>query len=81
MRNKVLILLVMINIDKFQIPPEHLFDNVGFGRIIKYDVVNHQLVASIPSQITPAMFLGTIEITYEFKDQMYQAKKIEYKSE
>jgi len=44
-------------------------------------VVNHQLVASIPSQITPAMFLGTIEITYEFKDQMYQAKKIEYKSE
>jgi len=71
----------VINIDKFQIPPEHLFDHIGFGSIIKYDVVDHQLVASIPAQITPAMFLGTIEITYEFKDQMYQAKKIEYKTE
>lgn len=73
--------ITVINIDKFQILPEHLFNDVGFGSIIKYDVVNHQLVASIPAQITPAMFLGTIEITYEFQDNMYQAKKIEYKSE
>ncbi|MFD4818592.1 hypothetical protein [Peribacillus butanolivorans] len=41
---------------------------------------NH-LVASVGGQITPAMFIGTIEISYEFKDKMYQAKKIEFKSE
>ncbi|MFJ7725104.1 hypothetical protein ACIQXV_02970 [Neobacillus sp. NPDC097160] len=71
----------VINIDKFQIPPEHMFNDVGFGSIIKYDVVDHQLVASIPAQITPAMFIGSVEITYEFKDKMYQAKKIDFKSE
>ncbi|AXN40743.1 hypothetical protein ACFWMS_28055 [Peribacillus butanolivorans] len=71
----------VINIEKFQIPPDHLFNDVAFGSIVKFDVVDNHLVASVGGQITPAMFIGTIEISYEFKDKMYQAKKIEFKSE
>lgn len=70
-----------IDIEKFQIPPDHLFNDVAFGSIVKFDVVDNHLVASVGGQITPAMFIGSIEITYEFKDKMYQAKKIEFKSE
>ncbi|MGG0283911.1 hypothetical protein ABEY41_02055 [Peribacillus butanolivorans] len=71
----------VINIEKFQIPPDHLFIDVAFGSIVKFDVVDNHFVASVGGQITPAMFIGTIEISYEFKDKMYQAKKIEFKSE
>ncbi|MFJ7681206.1 hypothetical protein [Peribacillus butanolivorans] len=71
----------VINIEKFQIPPDHLFNDVAFGSIVKFDVVDNHLVASVGGQITPAMFIGTIEISYKFKDKMYQAKKIEFKSE
>lgn len=70
-----------INVEKFQIPPDHLFNDVAFGSIVKFDVVDNYLVASVGGQIAPSMFIGTIEITYEFKDKMYQAKKIEFKSE
>ena len=70
-----------IDIEKFQIPPDHLFNDVAFGSIVKFDVVDNHLVASVGGQITPAMFIGSIEINYEFKDKMYQAKKIEFKSE
>ncbi|MFE0505360.1 hypothetical protein ACWF7H_28995 [Peribacillus butanolivorans] len=71
----------VINIEKFQIPPDHLFNDVAFGSIVKFDVVDNHLVASVGGQITPAMFIGTIEISYKFQDKMYQAKKIEFKSE
>jgi len=30
----------------------------------------------VSSQITPAMFVGDIIITYEYSDKMYQAKEI-----
>ncbi|MFF5395872.1 hypothetical protein ACFY5J_00565 [Peribacillus butanolivorans] len=70
----------VINIEKFQIPPDHLFNDVAFGSIVKFDVVDNHLVASVGGQITPAMFIGTIEVSYEFKDKMYQAKKIEFKT-
>lgn len=69
----------VINIEKFHIPKKHLFNDVGFGSIVKFDVVNNHLVATVSGQITPAMFIGEIEITYEFKDKMYQAKKIEFR--
>lgn len=71
----------VIDIEKFQIPLDHLFNDVAFGSIVKFDVIDNNLVASVGGQITPAMFIGSIEITYEFKDKMYQAKKIEFKSE
>lgn len=70
-----------IDIEKFQIPPDHLFNDVVFGSIVNFDVVDNHLVASVDGQITPAMFIGTIQITYEFKDKMYQAIKIEFKSD
>ncbi|MBK5502527.1 MULTISPECIES: hypothetical protein [Peribacillus] len=50
-----------------------MFNDVAFGSIVKFDVVDNHLVASVGGQITPAMFIGTIEISYEFQDKMYQA--------
>lgn len=32
----------------------------------------------VSGQITPAMFVGDIIITYEYHDKMYQAKAIEF---
>ncbi|MEJ9231539.1 hypothetical protein LAV79_19080 [Peribacillus butanolivorans] len=71
----------VINIEKFQIRPDHLFNDVAFGSIVKFDVVDNHLVAYVGVKLIPAMFIGTIEISYEFKDKMYQAKKIKFNSE
>ncbi|NEY99800.1 hypothetical protein G4D62_10850 [Bacillus shackletonii] len=69
----------IINIDSLHIPQEHLFSDIALGNIKHYDVINDHLVASVSAQISPTTFIGMLEITYEFKDKMYQAKKIEFK--
>jgi hypothetical protein len=66
------------HINKFQINPENLFPDVAFGSIVKFSVIENQLVVSIPGQISPGSFIGGIVITYEYKDKMYQAKKVKY---
>lgn len=68
----------VVNIDKFQISHENLFSDVAFGNIVKFDIVDNQLLVSVPGQISPASFIGTIVITYEYKDMMYLAKKVEF---
>lgn len=68
----------IINIEKMEIKPENLFTDIYFGNIISFDVVNNELKAAMEGQISPAGFIGAIEITYEFKDKMYQAKKVQF---
>lgn len=53
----------VINLEKFAIPPDHLFPDIGFGSQINFDVVDNKLVASVGGQITPAMFIGAVELT------------------
>jgi hypothetical protein len=60
------------------IEPSHLFEDIGFGSIIDYEVINKNLMVRVSGQITPAMFVGDIIITYEYRDKMYQAKAIEF---
>jgi len=66
------------NIDRFQINPKKLFPDIAFGNIVKFSVIDNQLMASIPGQISPGTFIGSIVIIYEYKDKMYQAKEVEY---
>lgn len=69
------------DITPFEIKPENLFDDIGFGSIIDYEVINNNLMVRVSGQITPAMFIGDIIITYEYRDKMYQAKAIEFLSD
>ena len=65
-------------VDTKTIEPSHLFEDIGFGSIIDYEVINNNLMVRVSGQITPAMFVGDIIITYEYRDKMYQAKTIEF---
>ncbi len=65
-------------IDTKSIEPSHLFEDISFGSIIDYEVINNNLMVRVSGQITPAMFVGDIIITYEYRDKMYQAKAIEF---
>ncbi|SDO32250.1 hypothetical protein SAMN04487897_1122 [Paenibacillus sp. yr247] len=65
-------------IEKYHIKQENLFSDVFFGNIVKFGVIDDQLLVSIPGQISPGVFIGAIVIAYEYKDKMYQAKKVEY---
>ena len=68
-----------IDIQNFGIQPEHLFDDIFFGNIINFEIKNSQLIAMIGGQISPAGgYIGDIEITYKFKDKMYQANSIKF---
>ncbi|WP_430509347.1 hypothetical protein [Gottfriedia solisilvae] len=65
-------------VDTKSIEPSHLFEDIGFGGIIDYEVINKRLMVRVGGQITPAMFIGDIIIAYEHRDKMYQAKTIEF---
>ncbi|MGE7672828.1 hypothetical protein ACQKMV_04455 [Lysinibacillus sp. NPDC094403] len=59
---------------------EHLFPDIYFGNIINFEINDHQLIAKIGGQISPAGGnIGDIQVTYMFKEKMYQAKSIEFK--
>lgn len=65
-------------VDTKSIDPSHLFKDIGFGSVIEYEVINKNLMVRVSGQITPAMSVGDIIITYEYRDKMYQAKAIEF---
>lgn len=65
-------------VDTTSIEPSHLFEDIGIGSIIDYEVINNNLMVRVSAQITPAKFVGDIIITYEYRDKMYQAKAIEF---
>lgn len=67
-----------VDITPLEIKPENLFDDIGFGSIIDYEVSDNQLIVSVAGQISPASFVGSIVIVYEYRDKMYQAKSIEF---
>lgn len=67
-----------VDLIPFKIQSENLFDDIGFGSIIDYEVVNNTLMVRVSGQLTPAMFVGDVIITYEYQDKMYQAKTIDF---
>ncbi|MER2037376.1 MAG: hypothetical protein ABS944_04470 [Solibacillus sp.] len=64
----------------FEIEQEYLNSEVGFGSIVSYEVKDNELIAHIGAQVSPAGFIGNIEIKYEYRDKMYQAKSIEFQT-
>ncbi|MBK3495089.1 hypothetical protein JFL43_09510 [Viridibacillus sp. YIM B01967] len=69
----------VINIENLGIKPENLFSDISTGNIIKFDVLNNELTAIIGAQVSPVGgFIGNFHISYIFKDNMYQMKKIEF---
>lgn len=69
-----------IDTKPLKIEPEHLFPDIYFGNLINFEVNDNQLIAKIGGQISPAGgSIGDIQITYMFKNKMYQAKSIEFK--
>lgn len=67
-----------VEIIPLEIKQENLFDDIGFGSIIDYEVRDNQLIVSVVGQISPASFIGSIVIVYEYREKMYQAKSIEF---
>lgn len=67
-----------IDITPLEIKSTNLFEDIAFGGVIKYEVKDHQLIATISAQISPAGFVGQLVIMYEYRDKMYQAKSIEF---
>ena len=69
---------MILNLWEFN--PKHLFGDIYFGNIINFEIKDNQLIAKIGGQTSPAGgYIGDIQITYMFKDKMYQAKSIEFK--
>jgi hypothetical protein len=67
-----------VDITPFEIKPENLFDDIGFGSIIDYEVMNNNLMVRVSGQISPAMAIGDIILVYVYRNNMYQAKTIDF---
>lgn len=71
--------ITKINVKDLGIVPEHIFENVSFGSIVKFKVINNKLMAIVGATIAPSGgYLGEIHITYTFKDNMYQIEQISF---
>jgi hypothetical protein len=68
-------------VDTESIEPSHLFEDISFGSIIDFEVINNNLMVRVSAQITPGMFIGDIVIVYEYRNRMYQAKTINFITE
>jgi hypothetical protein len=66
-----------------KIPAERstLFSTVGIGSIVTYETQGNALIARVPAQISPAHFLGHFQITYQFVQDQFQVKTIEFVQE
>lgn len=68
-----------IDIKPLGIQPEHLLDEIYFGNLINFEIKNNQLIAKLGGQISSVGgYIGDIQITYKFKDKMYQVKSMEF---
>lgn len=68
-----------INVKKLKIVPSHIFENIAIGSTLRFEVIDNKLVAIVGATIAPAGgSLGVIHITYTYKDNMYQAKQINF---
>lgn len=69
----------VIKIGKTGINPKQLFSEIFIGNLIEYKVLDDELTAIIGAQIAPVGGdIGSFFITYTFKDNMYQLKKIKF---
>jgi len=69
-----------IDTKPLKIEHEHLFPDIYFGNLINFEVNANQLIAKVGGKISSAGgSIGDIQITYMFKDKMYQANSIEFK--
>jgi hypothetical protein len=63
---------------KLKSEKKNWFKDVGYGAMITWKVEDNHLVAGVSLQVSPSEFIGSVKITYIFKDKMYQVDKIEY---
>lgn len=68
----------VVNIEPLQIHSANLFSDISLGNIVSFEVVEHELIATVGAQVSPAAYIGAIKIAYDYKDKMYQAKRIEF---
>ncbi|BBB92660.1 MAG TPA: copper amine oxidase N-terminal domain-containing protein [Methylomusa anaerophila] len=54
------------------------FNNVAFGSICHYEVINNKLIVRIPAQVSPGSFVGEIQATYIFENGKYRANTINF---
>ncbi|KOO40345.1 hypothetical protein AMD01_21375 [Priestia koreensis] len=70
---------INIDISKFPFDPQRKFENVAFGSITQYKVLNHSLVAEVSATVAPdGGYIGDISILYKLKRGTYQAGKIKF---
>ncbi|HDR8111909.1 TPA: hypothetical protein QCY85_005131 [Bacillus cereus] len=68
-----------INIKKLGIDPTHIFSNIAFGSVFKFEVTKNKLNAIVGATIAPSGgYLGDIYITYTFKDNGYKIDHITF---
>lgn len=60
------------------IPKNHLFNQVAFGSILRFEVKNGKLYAYIWGQITPAHFVGYIKIEYVYRHKMFVMANMDF---
>lgn len=55
------------------------FEDVGFGSIIHWEVIDNKLYAHLSAQVSPAGFIGTATIQYKLKNDVFNLENISFK--
>ncbi|MBM7867332.1 hypothetical protein GTO89_11155 [Heliobacterium gestii] len=62
---------ILVQKNKTEFKGVEFFDNIKLNSIVKFDVKNNTLTATLPLQISPQIFIGEIKLTYKFEKNKF----------
>ena len=65
-------------IDISHIPVEQRFENVYFGNIVKYEVANNRLMATLYGHVAPSYSVGKLYVSYKLHDEVLKVEDIHF---
>jgi hypothetical protein len=81
--NSVLIQLKLndkeYNIKKDKSDAELWFDDISFGRVVDWRIIDNNLYAYLNAQVYPSGSIGTITIKYKSKNDVFNLDNIAFK--
>lgn len=58
--------------------PDNLYEEAGYGGIVKYALANDELYAEVPIHISPVVNLGYVTLKYALQDGRYAITQMDF---
>ena len=67
-----------VTLDMRESNPDNLFEQAGYGGIVKYYLEGDTLYADVSIQVSPAIIPGYVTLRYSFVDDQYRINQMDF---